>query len=89
MQLLPSHGASPHTTSRRCNVSNYLGRDRQDINIRVYSYAVTPELMTGPINTVITDENNMMVTCIFSGIPPPLVVWKKDEEVGIICLAFV
>ena len=30
---------------------------------------------------MISDENNMLVTCTFSGAPPPWVTWKKNGEV--------
>lgn len=70
-----------HEGTYRCLARNYLGRHNKDLAIRVYPEAIPPRLESGPINTVISFENNMLVQCQFSGAPPPWVTWRKDGQI--------
>lgn len=51
-----------------------------NIRLTVFQIPVLPVLQTGPISTVVSQEKNLMLSCVFTGAPPPRVDWKLNQD---------
>lgn len=71
---------SQYSGKYSCKARNYLGGNMLNIRLTVFQIPVLPVLQTGPISTVVSQEKNLMLSCVFTGAPPPRVDWKLNQD---------
>ncbi|XP_033105528.1 hemicentin-1-like isoform X2 [Anneissia japonica] len=73
------HNAGPDSAGTySCDAINPAGHDTQSI---VVEFTAVPEITLVSEQILVAQEETVILTCPASGIPPPSIIWMKDNEI--------